>query len=296
MNNIPKLSIIIPIYNAEQFIRRCIDSILVQTYTDFELLLIDDGSKDNSGNICDIYAEQDSRIRVFHKNNGGVSSARNLGLDKARGEWIVFVDSDDAISNHYLSIVKDFISDLILTGCDYPDVKFIEDETGITGEDLLLFYERFLHTLQMRVPWAKFFKRSLIGNLRFNESYKIGEDTLFILTYLKKVKIMSITNKASYIYTPNTDFVYSKYALDAEVAAKTCGDIFKAYLSLGVRNYSFEKFIYNFFFELCRNNTSLSHWYFNANIFKLHLFVSDNYDWRYRLSYLKKGFLSLVKY
>lgn len=93
----PKISVIVPVYNTEKYLHRCIDSILAQTFTDFELLLIDDGSKDNSGTICDEYAAKDSRVRVFHKKNGGVSSARNLGLDNASGEWVTFVDSDDWI-------------------------------------------------------------------------------------------------------------------------------------------------------------------------------------------------------
>ena len=94
----PAVSIIVPVYNTERFLNRCIDSVLAQTYSDWELLLVDDGSTDSSGSICDEYATQDSRIRVFHKENGGVSSARNLGLDYARGEWITFVDSDDYIA------------------------------------------------------------------------------------------------------------------------------------------------------------------------------------------------------
>ena len=97
MANIPKISVIIPVYNAEKYLYRCIDSVLVQTFTNWELLLIDDGSKDSSGVICDEYAAKDARVRVFHKENGGVSSARNLGLDNARGEWVAFVDSDDYI-------------------------------------------------------------------------------------------------------------------------------------------------------------------------------------------------------
>lgn len=91
------ISIIVPVYNTEKYLDRCIQSILAQTYTNFELLLIDDGSTDSSGAICDSYAEQDSRVRVFHKPNGGVSSARNMGLDNALGEWIIFCDSDDWI-------------------------------------------------------------------------------------------------------------------------------------------------------------------------------------------------------
>lgn len=101
----PKISVIVPVYNTEKYLRRCIDSILAQTFIDFELLLIDDGSKDSSGAICDEYAAKDPRVRVFHKENGGVSSARNAGLANARGEWISFVDSDDWVDHNFLELV-----------------------------------------------------------------------------------------------------------------------------------------------------------------------------------------------
>lgn len=100
----PKVSIIIPVYKAEKYLNRCIDSILAQTFTDWELLLIDDGSPDRSGDICDEYAKKDTRIRVFHKNNGGVSSARNLGLDNVLGEYVTFVDSDDWLLENTLTL------------------------------------------------------------------------------------------------------------------------------------------------------------------------------------------------
>ena len=99
----PKISVIVPVYKAEKYICRCVDSILAQTFTDFELLLIDDGSPDNSGAICDEYAASDSRVKVFHKENGGVSSARNVGLDNACGEWITFVDADDWIAETFIA-------------------------------------------------------------------------------------------------------------------------------------------------------------------------------------------------
>ena len=93
----PSISIIVPVYNSEKTLNRCVDSILSQTFQDWELLLIDDGSTDRSGKLCDEYALKDQRIKVFHKKNGGVSSARNIGLDHAKGEWITFIDSDDEI-------------------------------------------------------------------------------------------------------------------------------------------------------------------------------------------------------
>ena len=102
------MSIIIPVYNSEKALRRCLDSILAQTMTDYECLLIDDGSTDSSGRICDEYAAKDERFRVFHKENGGVSSARNVGLDNAKGEWITFVDSDDSVEESFLESLYNF--------------------------------------------------------------------------------------------------------------------------------------------------------------------------------------------
>ena len=99
----PTFIIIVPVYNVEHYLQRCIESVLSQSYQNFELLLVDDGSKDKSGAICDEYAKKDNRVRIFHKENGGVSSARNVGLDNACGDWICFVDSDDEMENRYLS-------------------------------------------------------------------------------------------------------------------------------------------------------------------------------------------------
>lgn len=96
------VSVIIPVYNSESYLHRCVDSLLTQSYTDFELILVDDGSRDSSSDICDEYARKDGRIKVFHKENAGVSSARNLGLDNATGEFVVFVDSDDWVDIHFL--------------------------------------------------------------------------------------------------------------------------------------------------------------------------------------------------
>lgn len=97
-----KISVIVPVFNTEKYLRLCVESILAQTYTNIEVLLIDDRSKDASGKICDEYALKDKRVKVFHKLNGGVSSARNFGLERATGKWITFVDSDDYIEKDYL--------------------------------------------------------------------------------------------------------------------------------------------------------------------------------------------------
>ena len=112
----PTISVIVPVYNAEKTLRRCVDSILAQTFEDFELILINDGSKDQSGDICDEYAAKDSRVKTIHKTNGGVSSARNAGLRIAQGEYIAFIDSDDYIDNDYLLGFKHYDADLIISG------------------------------------------------------------------------------------------------------------------------------------------------------------------------------------
>lgn len=114
----PKVSVIVPVYNVEKYLHRCIDSILTQTFTDFEVLLINDGSKDRSGEICDEYAKKDSRVKVFHKENGGVSSARNVGLDNARGDLICFCDSDDFVTKDWLALFVKNIDgyDAVITG------------------------------------------------------------------------------------------------------------------------------------------------------------------------------------
>lgn len=110
----PKVSVIVPVYNVELYLNQCIDSILRNTFTDYELLLIDDGSTDNSGKICDEYAMNDCRIKAYHKTNGGVSSARNLGIEKANGEWMTFIDSDDLIDENFLNNLYKPLCDNIL--------------------------------------------------------------------------------------------------------------------------------------------------------------------------------------
>ena len=106
----PKVSVIVPVYRAEKYLRKCVESILAQTFRDFEVILVDDGSPDGSGAICDEYAKKDPRVRVFHKENGGVSSARNKGIDEARGEWVTFVDADDWLPENALTALYSMTS------------------------------------------------------------------------------------------------------------------------------------------------------------------------------------------
>lgn len=142
----PKISVIVPVFNAENFLSRCIKSILSQKFSEFELLLVNDGSTDCSDKICEEFGAMDKRIQVFHKCNGGVSSARNMGLDNCKGEFIVFVDSDDEISSDYLG---DLFSDLHSKGKGLVIQGFVrynptgEVEYSLFFENDLLFQERF---------------------------------------------------------------------------------------------------------------------------------------------------------
>lgn len=210
------ISIIVPVYNTEQYLLRCFDSILSQSFTDFELLLIDDGSTDGSGTICDSYAEKDNRIRVFHKENGGVSSARNLGLNEAQGEWICFVDSDDELLPNGLQIMTDGISnevDMIMAGYHEFEGETLLTDTSKFGKDGLISRNDALLMMYpsesmpyMGYPWGRLYKRNLVleKDLSFDVHIKIKEDTLFVVEYL-----CSIQNQVYYISTPVYKYVKS---------------------------------------------------------------------------------------
>ena len=201
----PKISVIVPVYNVEKCLRRCVDSILAQTFTDFELLLVDDGSTDNSGVICDEYATKVSRVRVFHKPNGGVSSARNFGLDNAQGEWIAFVDSDDWVTKDCLEIMiegenTDFtMANYTLIG-DNNWKPLILDEVNYDGENITDFLENQLPYCSS--PWAKLIRRKILveNNIKFNDHFSYGEDTIFIMDVLSHVNSIRVVNKSIYIY------------------------------------------------------------------------------------------------
>lgn len=209
------ISVIVPVYNVEKWLSRCIASILAQTYTNFELLLIDDGSSDHSGVICDEYAGRDPRVRVLHKSNGGVSSARNLGLGNARGEWIAFCDADDYVSPYYLeNLYKaasapdiDLVFNYAIVDCNgkaeketYPEKVIHLNELS----ELFLYNDLIWHTS----TWSKLFKRSIIysQNLRYIEDVHIGEDALFLFNYILNCRRIKVICTCDYHYIiRNTD-------------------------------------------------------------------------------------------
>ncbi len=190
----PEISIIVPVYNVENYIRRCIDSLLAQTFTDIEILLIDDGSKDTSGAICDEYALIDGRIRVIHKTNGGVSSARNVGLDNAAGTYIMFCDPDDYVEltwceRMYAAIEQSggFFAccghNRVTTSGKIEKTKFLQVDTSDAAKTLVELYKKYA----LSNVCFKIFSLVMIRNndLHFDETISNAEDTIFTLQYLK---------------------------------------------------------------------------------------------------------------
>lgn len=194
----PKFSIIVPIYNQEELLPHCLNSILIQKETDFEVLLVDDGSTDNSGRICDEYVAHDSRIEVFHKENGGVSSARNIGIEHAQGDYLAFVDSDDFVSAEYLSSLRPHQNeDFVLDSSDDRSLAFSD---GIySGKDAVKIA---CSGWQILGPLGKLYKTDLVkqNNIRYDEKICMGEDTLFNLEYLLHVSTLRTASSAEYTY------------------------------------------------------------------------------------------------
>lgn len=191
----PHISVIVPIYNAENCISSCIDSILAQSYNDFELLLINDGSKDNSGIICDKYIAKDNRVRVFHKKNGGAMSARNLGLENAKGEWITFVDSDDTLQHNALDLLyKSSTSslDAVIANAKQNEI--------ISGKEWI----KLLLDCKIRCElWGGLYKRNALLDkiIEIPSSIVIGEDFLTNLQYATKSEKIRLIVDNVYNYT-----------------------------------------------------------------------------------------------
>lgn len=212
------VSIIVPVYNVEKYIEKCIESIIKQSYSNLEIILVNDGTNDTSGSICEKYCELDERIKYITKLNGGLSSARNAGLEIATGEFVLFVDSDDFID---IDLVKDCVLFINNNNTDLVIFNYNKIyENGIISKGLELslsnntynlneigldnyFYKYFLNYKHGVEAWNRFYKRSLIENngIRFVDNKKIfAEDLLFNLYYLVHVKKIGTIEKSYYNY------------------------------------------------------------------------------------------------
>ena len=211
------ISVIVPVYNVKDYLQACVGSILQSSFNDLEVILIDDGSTDGSGYICDEYASRDERIRVIHKQNGGVSSARNAGIDAARGEYVAFIDGDDMIHPQMFEILVNALNegedDYDFSMCYFKKVNEVEDTTIyqkeiasysikiISQED---FFRRIYSTDgfemgQSHIAASKLYKRSFIDRLYFKE-LKVGEDTEWVHRACMRMKKCILVEKELYYY------------------------------------------------------------------------------------------------
>lgn len=216
----PLISVVIPVYNVQDYLDRCVESIAKQTYENLEVILVDDGSKDGSPKKCDEWAKKDNRITVIHKQNGGVSSARNAGIDKAKGEYISFVDSDDWLESNYFQEMLNILSnnnvEYITCGYKrvYEDGKI--EEFNNDGSTLVIDSSEYIKEVLNVHPGygfvhMKLVKKEVLNNIRFNESLKVGEDALFNTMICEKIEKVAIYNKPLYNYYFNPESVVRKY-------------------------------------------------------------------------------------
>lgn len=219
------VTVIIPIYNAEEYLESCINSVLRQTYSELEIILIDDGSTDHSPQICEKYSEEDSRIRVLHIQNSGVANARNVGISKARGSYLAFVDSDDFVHKEYIQKMVEGCQKYNADVCivQYARISAKETEGSICWEkfkttgkaDLLtgvqasyLLYEKE-YCAGMIVPWGKLFRRSLFDNMRFS-NYRIYEDEAFIYKLIFNAAKLVRLEDVLYMYRNTPESIITK--------------------------------------------------------------------------------------
>ena len=203
----PYVSIIVPVYNTKQYLSACLNSILKQSFADFELILVDDGSSDGSGAICDDYAKKDLRISVFHTVNKGVSSARNLGLDQAQGLFVMFVDSDDELSDGALESMVSGVSDFSVGGMlriingHEQEFRYSSDSYYQIDRKEHFLDDAFSCPVLLEGPAAKLYKTDTIrqNGLRFNENLRYGEDKVFVFSYLLYADSFRTLNNIVYI-------------------------------------------------------------------------------------------------
>ncbi|WP_163318158.1 glycosyltransferase [Dysgonomonas sp. 520] len=220
------ISVIIPVYNIEKLLNRCLDSVVGQTYTNLEIILIDDGSADSSPQICDQYAEHDLRIKVVHKENGGVSAARNLGLDIASGDYISFVDSDDWLEpdmyDTLVTYLKNDPTDILrFNACKKGEVFTSTHLSGnfegnrMTDEVVLSMIgsEKLGEIFLMGVPWIYLYRREVIerNNIRFDVNLRRSEDRLFCITTMLYARKITFVKDVLYHYEVLTTSLSNKY-------------------------------------------------------------------------------------
>ncbi len=231
------VSVIVPVYNVCDYLKNCLESIIKQTYNDLEIIIIDDGSTDTSGEICDEYQKKDKRIQVIHTDNRGLSIARNTGIEISQGKYICFVDSDDFISKYYveemLKVAIKTDSDIVICEWNkYRQNSYVCDEVHeISDDDIEYLSEKYLYdqefiinkTMKLSYAWNKMIKREVISDIRFPEGRYYEDAAVYYMLLDKSSRTAMISSKLYYYRVDNNSITRSKYS------EKKCKDLLDTY-------------------------------------------------------------------
>lgn len=243
--NIPLISVIVPVYNVQNFLKECVNSILSQDYDRFELILVDDGSTDDSGNICDIFSKMDSRVSVIHKKNGGLSDARNSGIAVSNGEFLTFIDSDDFVSKDYLSIL---VNTAIKFGADIVQGEFTKIQSRL-GTKSNLDVKKFESSEALRSmltldrvqvnAWAKLYKSKLFETTRYPVG-RINEDNLTTYKTIIDANVVVCQNQYIYYYRTNPSGIMNSHFTKRRFDILDAPDETKRYLGKNAMEFTDE--------------------------------------------------------
>lgn len=292
----PTISIIIPAYNAQHDLERCLDSILEQKMTDYEVILVDDGSTDRTAEIAMAYAQRDPRFKVFQQKNRGVSAARNHALDEASGEWITFIDADDRIEGDYFPLTFDAKIDMYVQNWRFGgDDHFTEhlDSMTVSEENYVPFLQSYAHLDLFRATWCKFIKRGIIeaNHIRFIPGIRIGEDCLFFMEYQSHCKSVEILDSGIYVYYRQEGDWIQKYNLSIDEVTHYFRDFLIRSTLLPADLPKLTSFIYWFYSGLLKKEDQKKlKWILNPTVIKIKEKLDNTSPgYRARLKLMKVG-------
>lgn len=289
------ISVIVPIYNAQEYLDECIQSIIYQSYKELEILLIDDGSTDNSPQICEKYSAEDSRVIYVRKQNGGVSSSRNLGLDMAQGEYVVFVDADDYLEKdivqHAFNVMEQDSSELVVWNaievngdklkCCKPISKQPGNKEEIYASLISNYHDKFYMGDYIRAVWGKMLRLDVIknNNIKFDEQLYIGEDAIFLIQYLSHINRINNMNEYGYFYRILSSSAVRRHKADllqqSIIQLKSYKSIIGNKNNNSLINTSLCVFQWNIFHSLVNNEK----YGINTGLTKGKYITSDTYQW-----------------
>lgn len=238
-----RFSILVPVYNVEAYVKECLESLISQTFKDFEVIIIDDGSTDTSGKICDTYEEKYNFIKVIHKMNQGTLAARESGIKNASGDFCVFVDSDDLVKPELLSVLNDYIkkykADMVLYSFEYffensttkRNKKLFADGLILEGETKKVLYEKYINTADYNAIWTKCIKTEILKNdpTDYTEYYglNMAEDVLQSLYPITKAERIVFADKELYLYRYNPESISNKFSPET-ISKKNSSHVYEA--------------------------------------------------------------------